>query len=64
MSKIYNLFAGWMFDTIVQIRRQFRIIQDEMGLGKSKIVKYKNAEGQLHRIDGPAFEEANGSKEW
>ena len=26
--------------------------------------EYTNAEGQLHRIDGPAIEWASGSKSW
>ena len=25
---------------------------------------YRNAEGQLHRIDGPAYEHSNGTKAW
>ena len=27
-------------------------------------VRYYNSEGQLHRLDGPAREWSNGSKEW
>ena len=26
--------------------------------------EYRNANGQLHRVDGPAIECANGDKEW
>ena len=30
----------------------------------SSAIEYKNAERELHRIDGPAIEHANGTKSW
>ena len=27
-------------------------------------ITYRNSAGQLHRVDGPAIEDANGDKEW
>ena len=27
-------------------------------------VEHRDAQGQLHRLDGPAIERANGDKEW
>jgi hypothetical protein len=29
-----------------------------------KVIKYRNAEGKLHRTDGPAAEYPNGSEFW
>jgi hypothetical protein len=28
------------------------------------MTKHKNENGELHRVDGPAIEWANGSREW
>jgi len=31
---------------------------------KNGYVEWRNEQGQLHRIDGPAFESADGTQEW
>ena len=33
-------------------------------VNKEKTIRWYNDEGQLHRLDGPAVERANGDKEW
>ena len=32
--------------------------------GDYEYIEYKNDKGQTHRLDGPAYEWANGSKYW
>jgi len=35
-----------------------------MYINKYGTKTYTNSKGQLHRLDGPAIEHANGDKEW
>ena len=36
----------------------------DIGIDDEGNVRYYNEKGQLHRLDGPAIEYANGDKEW
>ena len=39
-------------------------LSDQPKIDEKGTKRWYNAEGQLHRLDGPAIEYANGSKEW
>ena len=53
---------------IAYIRPDIGVPVDDTGLirevDQDGVVRYRNSDGQLHRVDGPAIEWEDGSHEW
>ena len=53
---------------IAYIRPDIGVPVDDTGLIREVdqygVVRYRNSDGQLHRVDGPAIEWEDGSREW